>query len=139
MTMIHQVKRIIITSKFWWCQKDRTQNVYIQTLFQININHRVWHQDAMMLFVHKIKKRLLLLSKLFPKSAQLMIKCWLFQLLNSVDKLNAQKFLIFVKKLLPNVKTTVMEEDIVKMESVNVLKDFQAIVANKKLFDKLYP
>jgi hypothetical protein len=37
------------------------------------------------------------------------------------------------------VKTTVMEEDIVKMVSVNVLKDFQAIVANKKLFDKLYP
>ena len=50
-------------------------------------------------------------------------------------KLNAQKFLISVKKLLPNVKTTVMEEDIVKMVSVNVLKDFQAIVANKKLFD----
>jgi hypothetical protein len=33
------------------------------------------------------------------------------------------------------VKTTVMGEDIVKMVSVNVLKDFQAIVANKKLFD----
>ena len=28
-----------------------------------------------------------------------------------------------------------MEEDIVKMVSVNVLKDFQVIVANKKLFD----
>ena len=28
-----------------------------------------------------------------------------------------------------------MEEDIVKMVSVNVLKDFQAIVVNKKLFD----
>jgi hypothetical protein len=28
-----------------------------------------------------------------------------------------------------------MEEDIVKMVSVNVLKDFHAIVENKKLFD----
>ena len=46
------------------------QNVYFQTLFQNNINQMILNQDAMMLFVHKIKKRLLLLLNIFHKNAQ---------------------------------------------------------------------
>ena len=53
-------------------------------------------------------------------------------------KLNALKFLIFVKELYHNVKTIAMEEDIVKMEFVNVLKDSQVIAVINRQCDYVY-